>query len=162
MAFINKMKFARYLKKELIFLKMPYRTKGEVIKYLTRELCKFYKFSCEKEIVDNIIEREKIKSTGLTLGLAVPHGRVELVDKLYVVFGRSARGIEWDSSDKKPAHYIFLVVGPNKLAREYLEMLGQISRVMMRHTVREVVKHAKEPEEVIQVIKASGIRHHKR
>lgn len=156
------MKFSRYLKKELIFLKLPFRTRDEVIKYLTGELCKFYKLSCEKEIVENVIEREKIKSTGLTSGLAVPHGRVELVDRLYVVFGRSTRGVDWGSGDGKPTHYIFLVVGPNRLAKEYLDMLGQISRVMMRHDVREAVKHARQPQEAIQTIKASGIRHHKR
>lgn len=156
------MKFTRYLKKELIFLKLPYRTKRQAINYLTKELCDFYKLSCKKEIIKNVIEREKLKSTGLTSGLAVPHGRTDLVSKLYVSFGRSSRGIKWKSSDGKPAHYIFLMVGPNRLVKEYLDVLSQVSRIMMRRHVRETVKHAKDPQDVIQAIKASGIRHHKR
>ena len=156
------MRFARYLKKELIFLKLPYRTKRKVIECLTEELCDFYKLSCKKEIIKNVIEREKVKSTGLTSGLAVPHARTDLVDKLYVSFGRSRRGIKWKSSDGKLTHYIFLVIGPNRLVKEYLDVLSQVSRIMMRRYVRETVKYAKDPQDVIQAIRASGIRHHKR
>lgn len=156
------MKFARNLNKKLIFLHVNFHAKEEAIKFLAEELCRYHKIPYEKDIITSVIEREKISSTGLDGGLAVPHGRIEVVDKLYVVFGRSTRGIDWGSCDGKLVHYMFLVVGPNKLAKEYLEMLGQISRVMLRHDVKEAIRHATESEEVIEIIKTSGIRHHKR
>lgn len=156
------MKFAKYLHKELIFLELLCKSKEETIEFLTEALCNYYKLPYKNEILHDIMEREKAKSTGLGNGLAVPHGRTDLADKLYVVFGRSDKGIEWCSVDNKPAHYIFFIVGPSRLAKEYLETLGDISRIMIRHDVREGMHNVKKPEEVIQIIKKSGTRHRRR
>lgn len=156
------MKFAKYLHKELVFLGLSCSSKEETIKYLTDALCNYYKLPYRKEILHDIIEREKVKSTGLGNGLAVPHGRVDLLDRLYVAFARSDKGIEWQAMDNKPVHYIFFIVGPTKLENEYLEALGDISRIMMRHDVREGIHTARKAEETITLIKKSGIRHDKR
>lgn len=156
------MKFAKYLNKELIFLNLLYRSKEEVIRYLTQVLCSYYKLSCEEEILQDVMKRENVKSTGLGKGLAIPHGRTDLLSELYVVFARSSEGIDWSSVDNKPVHYIFFIVGPSRLEKEYLETLGDISRIMMRHDVIGGISTAKEPQDVIQIIKKSGIRHKKR
>lgn len=156
------MKFAGYLHKELIFLGLSCNSKRETTEYLTKALCNFYKLPYKEEILSDVVKREKIKSTGLGNGLAVLHGRTDLVDRLYVAFGRSDKGIDWGSVDNKPVHYIFFIVCPTKLENEYLEALGDISRIMIRHDVRESIHAAKKPEEVIQIIKESGIRHKKR
>lgn len=156
------MKFAKYLNKKLIFLNLPCSSKEEAVEFLTQALCDYYKLPYKEEILLDVLQREKVKSTGLGNGLAVPHGRTDLVDKLYVLFARSDKGIDWSSVDNKPAHYIFYIVGPSKLAKEYLETLGNISRVMVRHDVREGIHIAKMPEEVISIIKKSGVRHRKR
>jgi len=156
------MKISQYLKKELIFLKTPYYSKKKIIEYMAKKLCEFKKISCEKEIVESVMTRERINSTGLTHGLAVPHARTDLVNKVYLVFLRCNRGVKWHSSDGKLVHYVLLVVGPSSLSKEYLLILGQISRAMMRKNVKNAIRHAKKPEEIIDAIKASGIRHHKR
>lgn len=156
------MKLAKYLKKELVFLNLPYISKEEVIGYLTKALCNHYKLSCKEEIMQDIMKRENIKSTGLGKGLAIPHGRTDLLSELYVAFARSEKGIDWSSIDNKPVHFIFFIVGPSRLEKEYLETLGGISRIMIRHDVIREISTVKEPEEVIQIIKKSGVRHMKR
>lgn len=156
------MKFARYLHKELVFLRLSCSSKEETIEYLTEMLCNYYKLPYKKEILHDITEREKVKSTGLGNGLAVPHGRVDLLDRLYVAFARPDKGIEWQAMDNQPVHYIFYIIGPTKLEKEYLEALGDISRIMMRHDVREGIHTAKKAEEAITLIKKSGVRHGKR
>lgn len=156
------MKFAKYLHKELIFLGLPCNSKEETTEFLTEALCNYYKLPYKKEILHDIEEREKMKSTGLGNGLAVPHGRVELLDRLYVAFAISDKGIEWQAEDNEPVHYIFFIIGPTKLEKEYLEALGDISRIMIRHDVREGMHNVKKPEEVIQIIKKSGTRHRRR
>lgn len=156
------MKFAKYLHKELVFLGLSSGTKEEAIGYLTEAVCNYYKLPCEKEILHDVLEREKMKSTALGNRLAIPHGRVELLERLYIAFARSDKGIEWQAIDNKPVHYIFFIVGPIKLENEYLEALGDISRIMMRHDVREEIHLAEKEENVIEIIKKSGIRHMKR
>lgn len=156
------MRFAKYLHKELIFLNLNCNSKKEVIEFLAVALCDYYKLPYKKEILDDIMERERLKSTGLGNGLAVPHGRVELLERLYVAFALSDKGIEWQAVDNNPVHYIFFIVGPTKLEKEYLEALGDISRIMLRHDVREGIHTAKKAEEAISIIKGSGVRHGKR
>jgi mannitol/fructose-specific phosphotransferase system IIA component (Ntr-type) len=152
-------KFAQYLHEELIFLNMPCGSKEKTITYLAQELCKYYKLSYLDEVLQDVHSREKIKSTGLGKGLAIPHGRVESADRLYIAFGLCEKGIEWDSVDDEDVHYIFFIIGPSKLENEYLEALGDISRIMIRHDIKEGIHHAKSAQEVIDLIKESGIRH---
>lgn len=156
------MKFARYLHNELIFFGLPCNSKEESVRYLTEAVCNYYKLPYKDEILYDVMKREKIKSTGLGNGLAILHGRVELLDRLYVAFARADKGIEWQAVDNNPVHYIFFIVGPTKLEREYLEALGDISRIMLRHDVREGIHTAKKAEEAIAIIKESGVRHGKR
>lgn len=156
------MKFAEYLHKELIFLNPPCLSKRDTIEYLTNKLSDHYGLPYRNRILEDVLEREKVKSTGLGKGLAIPHGRVEFADKLYTAFARCDNGIEWESADKESVEYIFFIVGSSKLEKEYLEILGDICRIMIRHDVKEKVKCAKTPEEVIEVIKASGVRHEPR
>lgn len=156
------MKFAGYLRKEMIFLGLPCNSKKDAIEYLAGKLCDYYKLSYKREVLHDVIERENIKSTGLGHGFAVLHGRTELADRLYAAFGRSDEGIDWGSIDNKPVHYMFFIVGPTKLEEQYLEALGDISRIMVRHDVREGIHNAKKPKEVIRIIKESGTRHEKR
>lgn len=156
------MKFAKYLHKELIFLEIPCRTKEEVMDCLAHAICKYYNLPIEKEILRDVRQREKVKSTGLGKGLAIPHARVDTTDRFYIAFALSESGIEWGSLDNKPVHYMFFIVGPSKLEEEYLEALSDICRIMTRQDVREGVHHAKTPEEVIKVIRDSGVREGKR
>jgi len=156
------LKIAEYLHEQLMFLDMPSRTKTEAMKFLAKKFCAYYDLHCQEELSSSILEREKIESTGLGRGLAVPHGRTELVDKLYVVFGRSAAGLDWQASDGQLAHYIFLVIGPSRLINEYLDILSQIGKVAMRQSVREVLLKARKPVEIIEAVRGSGVRHHKR
>jgi len=155
------MKISLYLKKELVFLDLPYTSKRKIIKYLAGKLCSFYNLSCEKEIIANVMMREKVKDTNLGRGLAVAHSRVDLVDKLYMAFGRSDKGVNWGRKDAGLVHYIFLVAGPNRLVNEYLDVLAQISRIMLRHNVIDIIKYTGDPQAVIQAISLSRIRHRK-
>lgn len=156
------MKLAEYLDKKLIFLDVPYSTKDGLIEFLTHAVCKYYNISEKNKILSDVKERENAKSTGLGKGLAIAHGREESMERMYVAFARSAKGIEWASIDTEPVHYIFFIIGPSKLESEYLKALSDISRIMMRHDVRETVGTAKDPVEIIKIVKDSGTRKIKR
>lgn len=156
------MKFSEYLTEPLMFLDLSCQTKTEALEFLVHKFCDCYHFSCQQELLGKIQEREEIGSTGLGKGVAVPHGKIDVVDKLYVVFGRSQQGLKWGSKDGVDVNYIFLVIGPSTLIREYLDVLSQISKVALRHNVREVLEKTNEVQEIIEAVHVSGERHHKR
>lgn len=156
------MKLSEYLQKNLIFLDIPYYTKKKAIEYLACELCKTYAIACNKEVIDIFLKREKLKSTGLGKGLAVPHAVIDGLKGLCLVFGRSQEGIPWESADGLPVKFIFLLAAPKNRNQEYLSALGQISRVIVRKEVREILCKAKDPREIINAVKKSGIRGKKR
>jgi len=152
------MKFADYLCEDLIFLDACFSSKEEAIEYLTGELCRYYNLNHHKEMLNDICKRENLKSTGLGKRLALPHGRTDLADKLYIVFARCDNGVDWRSIDGLPVNFVFLIVGPARLETEYLQVLGDISRIMIRHEVVESLRKARNAKEIIKIIKDSGIR----
>lgn len=156
------MKFAKLLHRDVVFLDLPCSTKESAIEFMAKKMCGYYNISYQSELARDVLDREQVKSTGLGNGLAVPHGRTDLVDKLYVLFARSLKGIEWNAPDGQPAHYIFFIIGPSKLAKEYLETLGDISRIMIRHEIRDGIHNAETPDEIINIIRKSGARHKRR
>jgi PTS system nitrogen regulatory IIA component len=101
-----------------------------------------------------LIERERLGSTGIGDGIAIPHGKMENLDQLLLAFGRSKSGVEFDSLDGKPAYLFFLVVAPDKSAGIHLKALARISRLLKSGAVRKDLMEAKGAPEIFEVIKA--------
>ncbi len=84
-----------------------------------------------------LIEREKLGSTGIGNGIAIPHGKLEGLDTICLVFARSTAGIEFDSLDGKPAHLIFMLVAPSNSAGVHLKALARLSRLLKEKNFRD-------------------------
>lgn len=79
-------------------------------------------------LVDSVLERERLGSTGIGAGLAIPHVKASpLVDELVGAFGRSTRGIEWGASDGEPCHLFFLMVSPKEGVQVHLQILRKLA-----------------------------------
>lgn len=108
----------------------------------------------DKERFINIIKkREKIESTGIGDGIAIPHGKDNSVKKTGIAFGRSCDGINFDSLDGKPVHLIFLVASPLEARKEYLQVVAKIARLLKSTIMRENLMKADNPFAVIKIIK---------
>jgi PTS system nitrogen regulatory IIA component len=81
-------------------------------------------------VMDVLMERERLGSTGVGAGVAIPHGKVANLNKLYGVFGKTDEAIEFDSIDEQPVDLIFLLLAPDIEGADHLKALSQISRVM--------------------------------
>ena len=81
-------------------------------------------------VMDVLMERERLGSTGVGAGVAIPHGKVANLNKLYGVFGKTDEAIEFDSIDEQPVDLIFLLLAPDIAGADHLKALSQISRVM--------------------------------
>jgi len=146
------MKILDILDKECIIAELRSRTKREVLDELTGALLNF-KANLDKEaLVEILLERERLGSTGIGDGIAIPHGKVQDLDELVLSFGRSTQGIEFDSMDGRPTHLFFLLIAPENSAGIHLRALAKISRLLKSSHFRQNLLEAGTEEELFQVI----------
>lgn len=144
------MKVVDLLKKELIKMQIQSKDKEGAIKELL-ELMKG-----QPEVVDwekflhDVYEREKLGSTGIGDGIALPHARSEGVKKLIIAFGRNFQGINFDALDGKPVSLIFLIGTPKDDVGTYLKTLAHLSRLLKKEYLRRKLLSAQTPKEVLQ------------
>jgi len=103
-------------------------------------------------IVPVLEEREKLGSTGIGEGIAIPHGKMKGLKKLVASFGKSAKGINFDSIDGKPAYLFFLLMAPENTAGMHLKALARISRLLKDTKVRERLLESKTTQEVYKAL----------
>jgi nitrogen PTS system EIIA component len=99
-----------------------------------------------------LLERERLGSTGIGEGVALPHGKVNKLDRLLVSFGRSPEGLSFDSIDDQPAYLFFLLVAPENSAGAHLQALAKISRVLKDSNFRQRLMDAKSKDEIYRII----------
>ena len=98
------------------------------------------------------MERERLGSTGIGDGVALPHGKLRGLDKLLLSFGRSIDGLDFDSIDERPAYLFFLLLAPENSAGMHLKFLAKISRMLKDGNLRQRLMQAKSREEIYKVI----------
>jgi len=105
------------------------------------------------KLLDVIMEREMLGSTGIGLGIGIPHGKSEHVKNLVASFGISVRGVNFDSLDGEPANIFFLLLAPQDTAGPHLKALARISRLLKEKYFRDALKKAADSKEVLRIIK---------
>jgi len=108
-----------------------------------------------EQLLQTLQKREELGSTGIGKGIAIPHGRSLLLDKLEIAVGRSTKGVEFDAIDKKPVHLFFLVMAPPQdPGNQYLITLGRIALVCQELTKRRQLFDPQTPEEFIELVRS--------
>lgn len=98
-----------------------------------------------------VLKREEEFSTGIGMGIAIPHGKSSAVKEASIVFGLSKKGIDYKSMDDEPAHLFFLIAVPEESSDVHLRALSEISRKLMHTETREGIYNAKSFHEFIKV-----------
>ncbi len=130
-------------------------TKDGAIKTLVRTLAKCPEVTKEKELAKAIHDRERILSTGIGQGIAIPHAKIASVTKFVAAIGISKVGIPFDSLDDKPAHLIVMIAGPEGQSEEYLRILSRFTAVLKNEQTRSRVIEAKKSEQVMAILQES-------
>ncbi|HDM77840.1 MAG TPA: PTS sugar transporter subunit IIA [Deltaproteobacteria bacterium] len=146
------MKILDILPKEAIVPELKARTKREVLEELSDALIGIQKYLKRDELVEVLMERERLGSTGIGEGVAIPHGKLKDIDQLLISFGRSTEGIDFDSMDGKPAHLFFLLVAPENSAGIHLRALAKISRLLRSVDLRQKLFNASSRDEIFEII----------
>jgi len=109
---------------------------------------------CE-DVVDAVIAREKIKSTGIGYGVAVPHARTTLVNQLYCIAATSEKGVEFKALDGKPVSLFFLVISPDFTVGPHLNIISAISHLVGKNAkISTEFNNALSPLEFMEILKA--------
>lgn len=146
------MKIMDFLCREAITTDLVSRTKEEAVTELVKLLAKAKKIKNVEEVVKIIMEREQLGSTGIGQGVAIPHGKTDLVDEIIAAFGISKKGIEFDALDGEPVYLIFLLLAKTEAAGTHLKALAKISRLLKDKFFRQNLRNTANLEEVIKII----------
>ncbi len=103
-------------------------------------------------VVEVLMERERLGSTGIGDNIAIPHGKLPQISHLLLSFGRSLKGVDFDSMDGKPTHLFFLLLAPVNSAGLHLKALAKISRMLMSQGFRDSLMKAPGAEELFRLI----------
>ena len=130
------------------------RTKDEALAEMVEAVATSGAVQDREALLIAVRERERILSTGIGLGIAIPHARIELVERFVVAVGRTAAGIDFESIDQKPVHIVVLIAGPKDTQRPYLELLAQLSKRLKLADVRARIRRGAPPHEVVDLLTA--------
>jgi fructose-specific phosphotransferase system IIA component len=135
-----------------IKLELTSKTKQDVIREMVKVLDENDKLLDKDKYLQAVLDREKEFSTGIGMGIAIPHGKSSGVKEPALVFGRSMDGIDYESMDDDPAQLFFLIAVPEESSNEHLKILSQISRKLMHKELRENLMKASSAEEIITLL----------
>jgi PTS system nitrogen regulatory IIA component len=130
------MKITDILTADMIVPALHGRTKAEVIAELAGVVAEGHPEIDRARLVQALEDREKLNSTALGEGVAIPHGKLPDLRRVIAAFGRSPTGIDFSSLDGKPTHLFFLLVAPEDCAGAHLKALARISRLLKDEAFR--------------------------
>jgi len=144
------MKILDILDEEMILSDLKAGGKKEAIEEMAKVAVRHDERLNIDMLLDVLLEREKLGSTGIGDGVAIPHGKVPGIDDVIAVFARSIEGIDFDSMDDKKAHLFFLLIAPENSSGAHLKALAKISRLMKEPQFRMGLMEAKSREEILR------------
>ena len=107
------------------------------------------------QVLQAVLDREKIMSTGIGDGIAIPHGKSAAVTELVAAMGTQRRGIDFDALDGEPAFVFFLLVSPANVSGPHIKALARISRLLKNDAFKKKLIEADSAEEIIATIEAA-------
>lgn len=150
---IDCMNLVDVFKPDYIKIPLDKNNKNDVIRELVEILNSNGAVSNPQQIMEAVFDREKIMTTGVGNGVAIPHCKHKESHNFAIALGIHPSGIDFESIDNKPAHIIFLLVGPEDQPGTHIKLLSRISRIISQDDVREKVLECKTPEELFDLIK---------
>jgi PTS system nitrogen regulatory IIA component len=146
------MKILDFLSPDAIKINLEASGKRQALEELVGPLNRIGKVSDGKKVLEVLLEREELGSTGIGQGIAIPHGKSDAVKELAASFGISRQGIPFDALDGEPVHILFLLVAPEGSAGIHLKALARISGLLKDKYFLKSLRSAQSKDEVIRII----------
>ncbi|HEY4255263.1 MAG TPA: PTS sugar transporter subunit IIA [Chlamydiales bacterium] len=148
------MKVIDYLSPHLVAF-LDVATRNDAIDALIALLESQGKLPNQERFRTAILQREALVSTGIGIGVAVPHAKLAELNDFFIIIGiQRQKGIDWNALDKIPVRLIFLIGGPENRQSEYLQILSQLTSAIKEVELRKELLKATTPEEVISLFQS--------
>lgn len=113
----------------------------------------------ERAIFEVLVERERLGTTGVGQGIAIPHGKMPGLDRIYGIFARAEKPIEFDSIDEQPVDLIFLLLAPESAGADHLKALARVSRLLRDRAICEKLRGTDSAEAIYALLTESAASH---
>ena len=142
-----------FLQEDLFIPELPPGDKAAVLKHLVQHLRQKERISSDKIVLNALMTRENMGSTGIGKGIAIPHSRTLVADRLTVLAARSKEGVDFDAMDGKPVHLFFLILAPpQERNNQYLPLLGRLVETLREAPVRKKLLAAAGFKEFVEIL----------
>jgi PTS system nitrogen regulatory IIA component len=146
------MKITDILGEDSIIEELTSRDKKGVLEELVSVLVEHGRLKDTEKSVQVLLERERLGSTGIGDGIAIPHGKLSQINSIICSFGRTRTGIDFQSIDEKPAYLFFLLLAPVDSASEHLQALARLSRLLKDDQLRKRLLEANTKKDIYRII----------
>ena len=146
------MKMSEIIEEENIIPDLKAKDKNGVLEELAEAVSNREPSINKRDLVRVLIERERLGSTGIGDGVAIPHGKMNGIKHPLISFGRSNKGLDFDSMDGQTAYLFFLLVAPENSSSVHLQVLAKIAKILKNSTIRKNLMEARTKEEIYQTI----------
>ena len=155
------MKIGEFLDEGAVTVQLKSTSKEDVIRELVGLLVKTgaIKDKDVQKLLRILMDREALGSTGIGQGVAIPHGKTDVVTKLVGAVGVASHGLNFDSLDGEPTKIFFLLVAPQDSAGPHLKALARISRLLKERHFRDSLVGAKEEKTLLRILKDEDQRY---
>lgn len=146
------MKIEEILTKESVIADLLGDSKVKVIKEMTQCLKKNNFIKNDQDLFETLMEREKLGSTGIGENVAIPHGKSDEITQIITVLARSKKGVEFESLDQKPVHFVCMVIAPAHSTGQHLKVLARVSRIFKNQGIREEILKAENSDTIYSIL----------
>lgn len=146
------MRIMDILAKDGVILDLASSAKEDVLAEMAQAIAKAQPVLDGERLLEVLVAREGLQSTGIGEGVAIPHGKIAGLDQLVASFARSVKGVDFESIDEQPTHLFFLLVVPEHSSGLHLQALARISRFFRDNEFREKLMSAKVLDDILRAI----------
>ena len=140
------MRLSELLNSDAVALRLKARTKREAIVELVGVLETAHNLDSQGEILDRVIRREAMMTTGIGNGVAIPHGKARSVDRMVAAVAVAPEGLDFESEDGQPVYLLVLFVSPESATTQHVRALANLSRLLKEESVRRSLREARTVE----------------
>jgi nitrogen PTS system EIIA component len=145
-------KITDFLTVQTIIPTLASRDKNAALEEMTEGLVSYHRDLDKQKVLTVLLEREKISTTAIGEGVAIPHGKLPGVERVLGAFARSPQGVDFASLDGGPTHLFFVLVAPENAAADHLKALARISRLLKDGSFRRRLMEGQTSRELFQII----------
>ena len=152
---LQTMRLSELLNSRAVTLNLKAGNKREALLELVELLESAHGFPSHGEILDRVLRREAMMTTGIGNGVAIPHGKARAVDRMAAAIGVSPGGLDFEAEDGQPVYLLVLFVSPENATTLHVRVLANISRLLKEESVRKTLREAKTPEAFLAALQSA-------